>query len=236
MAELFAEVMGEAAAELSPVEPAELTGAEETSQAIWDVPAQERAAQVAAESPEEASAADEAASVGVEALFELEELAVESSPLQELSQLPDFGAAPDSGPEADLWAEEPSPSLQPGDGEAAADLWAEFPADIWPGDFSVPDETGSLTSLDSAAEGGLESLVSAADQAWWSPEEAGEPSPLSRWLLNPLLTLPTLPQSSNWKTFSPKNLRPANLPLRRRASWPLPTSRRRRKPRTWGPS
>jgi len=177
LAELFAEVMGEAAAELSPVEPAELTGAEETSQAIWDVPAQERAAQVAAESPEEASAADEAASVGVEALFELEELAVESSPLQELSQLPDFGAAPDSGPEADLWAEEPSPSLQPGDGEAAADLWAEFPADIWPGDFSVPDETGSLTSLDSAAEGGLESLVSAADQAWWSPEEAGEPSP-----------------------------------------------------------
>ncbi len=176
LAELFAEVIGEAAAEPSPVEPAELTGAEETSQAIWDVPAQERAAQVAAESPEEALAADEAASAGVEALFELEELAVESSPLQELSQLPDFGAAPDSGPEADLWAEEPSPSLQPGDGEAAADLWAEFPADIWPEDFSVPDETGSLTSLDSAAEGSLENLVSAADQAWSSLEETSEPS------------------------------------------------------------
>ncbi len=176
LAELFAEVIGEAAAEPSPVEPAELTGAEETSQAIWDVPTQERAAQVAAESPEEALAADEAASAGVEALFELEELAVESSPLQELSQLPDFGAAPDSGPEADLWAEEPSPSLQPGDGKAAADLWAEFPADIWPEDFSVPDETGSLTSLDSAAEGSLENLVSAADQAWSSLEETSEPS------------------------------------------------------------
>ncbi|MFT0788648.1 hybrid sensor histidine kinase/response regulator, partial [Synechococcus sp. H55.10] len=110
LAELFGEVVDEAAAELASVEPTELRGAEETSQAVWDVPL---AAQVAAASLEEAPAADEAASAGVEALFELEELAVESSPLQELSQLPDLGAAPDSGPEADLWAEELSSSLQP---------------------------------------------------------------------------------------------------------------------------
>ncbi|MFS8902947.1 response regulator [Synechococcus sp. H60.4] len=175
LAELFAAVVDEAAAELASVEPTELRGAEETSQAVWDVPL---AAQVAAASLEEAPAADEAASAGVEALFELEELAVESSPLQELSQLPDLGAAPDSGPEADLWVEELSSSLQPipGDGEAAADLRAEFSADLWPEDFSVPDETGSLTFLDSAAEGSLGGLVSAADQAWSSLEEASEPS------------------------------------------------------------
>ncbi|MFS8881031.1 response regulator [Synechococcus sp. H55.11] len=181
LADLFAEVVGEAAAE-----PAELTGAEEASQAVWTVAQQEVPAQAAAEIAEEVFdfAPEEAASAGVEALFELEELSVENVPLQEMPELPDVGAISDGDSVADLWAAEPSPPLQQviGDG----DLWAEFPADIRLEDFSTPadwdsGEMGSPeladSAADEAAEDSWESLFStpAADQAWSMPEES-EPS------------------------------------------------------------
>jgi len=181
LVDLFAEVVGEAAAE-----PAELTGAEEASQAVWAAAQQELPAQAAAEIAEEVFdfAPEEAASAGVEALFELEELSVESAPLQEMPELPDVGAISDRGSVADLWAAEPSPPLQQAIGEE--ELWAEFPADIRLEDFSIPadldsEEMGSPELADSAAyeaaEDSLESLFStpAADQAWSMPEES-EPS------------------------------------------------------------
>lgn len=183
LAELFAEVVGEGAEGFVSAEPA------------WDAEQEPTAQSVAAEMGEGSGfVPDEAASAGVEALFELEELPVESAFRQEGSQLPDFEAVPAGEPEADPWAAEPSPPLQEAleDGEIAADLWAEFPADIQLEDFSIPadylaesgsDEVGSLESADSAAfdtaEDSLESFFSTpaaeADPAWSMPE-ASEPS------------------------------------------------------------
>lgn len=183
LAELFAEVVGEGAEGFVSAEPA------------WDAEQEPTAQSVAAEMGEGSGfVPDEAASAGVEALFELEELPVESAFRQEGSQLPDFEAVPAGEPEADPWAAEPSPPLQEAleDGEIAADLWAEFPADIQLEDFSIPadylaesgsDEVGSSEFADSAAfdtaEDSLESFFSTpaaeADPAWSMPE-ASEPS------------------------------------------------------------
>ncbi|MFS8896927.1 hybrid sensor histidine kinase/response regulator, partial [Synechococcus sp. R3-13] len=183
LAELFAEVVGEGAEGFVSAEPA------------WDAEQEPTAQSVAAEMGEGSGfVPDEAASAGVEALFELEELPVESAFRQEGSQLPDLEAVPAGELEADPWAAEPSPPLQEAleDREIAADLWAEFPADIQLEDFSIPadhlaesgsDEVGSLESADSAAfdtaEDSLESFFSTpaaeADPAWSMPE-ASEPS------------------------------------------------------------
>lgn len=183
LAELFAEVVGEGAEGFVSAEPA------------WDAKQEPTAQSVAAEMGEGSGfVPDEAASAGVEALFELEELPVESAFRQEGSQLPDLEAVPAGELEADPWAAEPSPPLQETleDGEIAADLWAEFPADIQPEDFSIPadhlaesgsDEVGSSEFADSAAfdtaEDSLESFFSTpaaeADPAWSMPE-ASEPS------------------------------------------------------------
>ncbi|MFS8804360.1 response regulator [Synechococcus sp. R55.6] len=186
LAELFAEVVSE---ETEGFVSAELA---------WDA-GQEPTDRSAAADMSEGSGfvPDAAASAGVEALFEIEELPVESASRQEGSQLPDVEAVPAGEPEADLWAAEPSPPLQETleDGEIAADLWAEFPADIQPEDFSIPadylaesgsDEVGSSESADSAAfdtaEDSLESFFSTpaaeADPAWSMPE-VGEPSVFS---------------------------------------------------------
>ncbi|MFS8781189.1 response regulator [Synechococcus sp. W55.1] len=186
LAELFAEVVSE---ETEGFVSAELA---------WDA-GQEPTDRSAAADMSEGSGfvPDAAASAGVEALFEIEELPVESASRQEGSQLPDVEAVPAGEPEADLWAAEPSPPLQETleDGEIAADLWAEFPADIQPEDFSIPadhlaesgsDEVGSLGFADpavfDAAEDSLESLfptpAAEADPAWSMPE-VGEPSVFS---------------------------------------------------------
>lgn len=186
LAELFAEVVGEGAEGFVSAEPA------------WDAEQEPTAQSVAAEMGEGSGfVPDEAASAGVEALFEIEELPVESASRQEGSQLPDLEAVPAGELEADPWAAEPSPPLQETleDGEIAADLWAEFPADIQPEDFSIPadhlaesgsDEVGSLGFADPAvfdsAEDSLESLfptpAAEADPAWSMPE-VGEPSVFS---------------------------------------------------------
>jgi chemotaxis protein histidine kinase CheA/ActR/RegA family two-component response regulator len=91
LAALFAEVVGEATAEAGS---AERTEAEDTGQALWNVTEEELTAQAPAERPT-ASLDFAAASGGVEAPFELEELAVESSPLPDL----------ESTPRVELWAE-----------------------------------------------------------------------------------------------------------------------------------
>jgi chemotaxis protein histidine kinase CheA/ActR/RegA family two-component response regulator len=91
LAALFAEVSGEATAEAGA---AEQTEAEDTGQALWNVTEEELTAQAPAERPT-ASLDFAAASGGVEAPFELEELAVESSPLPDL----------ESTPRVELWAE-----------------------------------------------------------------------------------------------------------------------------------
>jgi chemotaxis protein histidine kinase CheA/CheY-like chemotaxis protein len=91
LAALFAEVVGEATAEAGA---AERTEAEDTGQALWNVTEEELTAQAPAERPT-ASLDFAAASGGVEAPFELEELAVESSPLPDL----------ESTPRVELWAE-----------------------------------------------------------------------------------------------------------------------------------
>jgi hypothetical protein len=84
-------VSGEATAEAGA---AEQTEAEDTGQALWNVTEEELTAQAPAERPT-ASLDFAAASGGVEAPFELEELAVESSPLPDL----------ESTPRVELWAE-----------------------------------------------------------------------------------------------------------------------------------
>jgi chemotaxis protein histidine kinase CheA/CheY-like chemotaxis protein len=91
LAALFAEVVGEATAEAGA---AERTEAEDTGQALWKVTEEELTVQAPAERPT-ASLDFAAASGGVEAPFELEELAVESSPLPDL----------ESTPRVELWAE-----------------------------------------------------------------------------------------------------------------------------------
>lgn len=184
LAELFAEVVGEGAEGVVSAESA------------WDTAEQEPTAQsVAAEMSEGSGFAPEvAASAGVEALFELEELPLESASQQEGSQLPDVEA---------VAAAELSSPLQEAleDGEIAADLWAEFPADLQLEDFSLPadhlaesgsDEVGSLEVADpavfDAAEDSLESLFSTpaaeADPAW-SMLEVGEPSVFSLDIAEP---------------------------------------------------
>jgi chemotaxis protein histidine kinase CheA/ActR/RegA family two-component response regulator len=91
LAALFAEVVGEATAEAGA---AERTEAEDTGQALWNVTEEELTAQAPAERPT-ASLDFAAASGGVEAPFELGEVAVESSPLPDL----------ESTPRVELWAE-----------------------------------------------------------------------------------------------------------------------------------